>query len=194
MNVTVRPHAPTSSTGWRAASAATAAVVGALGGRELAVLATALALTVHLEAARLAPDVAVHISAHAATSAGKELHAAVAVRLVEVKEPAVEVVAGCLKALVDLLHGLVSAGCGGSGGGDRVRVALHPRASAEQLAADGVLAEEAARRRRSVGGGAKPGRAGESSAPTQMSPSPPPASLSCTSPTRGSYAAATAAS
>ncbi len=41
-------------------------------------------------------------------------------RLVEVKEPAVEVVAGCLEALVDLLHGLSAAGCGRSGGGGRV--------------------------------------------------------------------------
>jgi hypothetical protein len=52
--------------------------------------------------------VAVHLVDAAATSTGKELHAAVAVRLVEVKEPAVQVVAGCQAvALVNLLHGLI---------------------------------------------------------------------------------------
>jgi hypothetical protein len=45
-----------------------------------------------------------------------------------------------------------------------------------------------------VGDGAKPRRAGEPFSPTQTRPSPPPAALSCTGPTRGSYAAATAAS
>ncbi len=102
-----------------------------------------LALAVHLVAARLAPDVAVHRSVDGATSAAKELHAAVAVPVeVEAKEPAVEVVAGCLKALIDLLHGLSDAGCGGGSGRGRVRVALHPSAEVEQLVADGVLAEE----------------------------------------------------
>jgi hypothetical protein len=104
-----------------AAGAASAAVVGARGVRELAVLATVPApVTVRLVAARATPDVAVHLVAVTSTSAAKELHAAVAVPLVEVKEPAVEVVAGCLEALVDLLHGLSAAGCGCGGGGGRV--------------------------------------------------------------------------
>ncbi len=60
-------------------------------------------------------EVAVLRTVVAVSSAGKELHAAVAVPVSEVKEPAVEVVAGCLEALVDLLHGLIDAGCGGSG-------------------------------------------------------------------------------
>jgi hypothetical protein len=47
---------------------------------------------------------------------------------------------------------------------------------------------------RSAGGGAKPGRAGEPSTPTQTRPSPPPTAPSCLSPTRGLYALATAAS
>jgi hypothetical protein len=90
------------------------------------VLATVPArVTMHLVAARATPDVAVHIVGAAITSAGKALHAAAAVRLVEVKEPAVEVVAGCLEALVDLLHGLISVGCVGCGVGP-VCVDLHP--------------------------------------------------------------------
>jgi hypothetical protein len=90
-----------------------------------------------------APDVAGHLAAAAATSAGKELHAAVAVLVeVEVKQPAVEVVAGCLEALVDPLHGLSAAGCGCGGVAWRC-VALHPPALLEQLTADGVPSEEA---------------------------------------------------
>jgi hypothetical protein len=85
-------------------AAGTAAVVGAIGG-ELAVLATVPApVTVHLVAARSTPDVAVHPvgSTRTATSAGKEPHAAVAVLVeVEVKEPAVEVVAGCLEGCLE---------------------------------------------------------------------------------------------
>jgi hypothetical protein len=99
-----QPCGPTSRSAGRAA---TAAVVGALGGRELGVLATIPApVTVHLVAARAAPDVAVLLEAVVVTSAAKELHAAVAVPVSEVKEPAVNVVAGCLEALVDLLSGL----------------------------------------------------------------------------------------
>jgi hypothetical protein len=89
-------------------------------------LATALALAVHLVAARAAPDVAVLLDAAAVNSAGKELHAAVVVLVeVELKQPAVEVVTGCLEAIVDLLHDLIAAGCAGSGGGG-VGVALRP--------------------------------------------------------------------
>jgi hypothetical protein len=119
-------------------------VVGARGGREVGVLATARAQTMHLLAASAAPAVAVLLEAVSVTSSAKELHAAVAV-LVEggVKEPAVEVVAGCLEALIDLLHGLLDKGCGGSGGGGRVRVALRPPALIEQLAADAVPSDEA---------------------------------------------------
>jgi hypothetical protein len=97
----------------------------------------------HLVAARATPDVAVHLAALAATSAVKELHAAVAVQVVGVKEPAVEVVAGCLEALIDLLHGLLAPGCGGSGDVALRWVALQPPAEVEQLAADRVLLEEA---------------------------------------------------
>jgi hypothetical protein len=91
---------PTSRSAARAAGRA--AVVGARGGRELGVLATAAALAVHLVAARATESAAVLQAALAATSAVKELHAAVAVQVVGVKEPAVEVIAGCLEALIDL--------------------------------------------------------------------------------------------
>ncbi len=100
-----------------APSAATAAIVGALGGRELGVSATFTMPTMHLVAAQRAPDVAVLRAPLGGTSAAKELHATVAVPVIEVEEPVVQVVAGCLKAFVDLLHGLISAGWTGGGGG-----------------------------------------------------------------------------
>ncbi len=92
------------------------------------------------------------------------------------------------------------SGCWGarwSRGGRAVAAKRGARGKPEAPARTGLASRyrwtRSRKRWRSVGAGAKPPRAGEPSAPTQTRPSPPPTSPSCTSPTRGSYALATAA-
>jgi hypothetical protein len=101
--------------------------------------------------------VAFHLAAAAATSAGKELHAAVAVLVeVEVKQPAVEVVAGCLEALVDPRPRPRPE----RGGLRRRRRSVALRCLAPQIIADVVLCDGDAGTEAAVKGGAAAAGAG----------------------------------